>query len=84
MNLSPTAQRRMNIVALCARKGGCGKTTSAASLAVCAYLRARHLAEPEAPPPRIAVIDLDPQGCLTELCGNLGDDGLRRAAYRGG
>ena len=65
--IPPTAQRQMNIIAFCARKGGCGKTTSAASLAICADQQARLFAEAGAPPPLIALIDLDPQGCLTKF-----------------
>jgi chromosome partitioning protein len=54
---APTAPRLMRVIVVASQKGGVGKTTIAAHLAVCA-------GEPGQQPP--VLIDTDPQGSLTE------------------
>ena len=56
----------MQIVAVAGRKGGTGKTLVTASFAACAYLKAPLVrGAEETDRARVAVLDLDPQGCLT-------------------
>lgn len=54
----------MHVVAFAAKKGGVGKTMLTASMAVAAGNRRR--SGRWAARRRVAIIDLDPQGCLTE------------------
>ena len=54
----------MKIVAMAARKGGCGKSTLTTHLAVAAIQDSK----------RVAIVDLDPQATVAEWADERGDD----------